>query len=196
MDEVVISKPKKTIEIEIGNAKRIHHSQLSGGEPWIYAKYFKRKAEYSKTPFIKEAIVFTNATIKNSKFKLRIFTINKEGLPDEDVLNEDVIVTVKSGIRKNVIDLSKYNFSMPDEGVFIAYEWMIVEENKYVFEYKNANKKESFITYSPSVIVNKFEESNSYEYSKGKWRKRFSYFDKELQKNVFSTPAINLTLTN
>ena len=85
---------------------------------------------------------------------------------------------------------------MPDEGVFIAYEWMIVEDNKYVFEYKNANKKESFNTYSPSVIVNKFEESNSYEYSKGKWRKRFSYFDKELQKNVFSTPAINLTLTN
>ena len=140
--------------------------------------------------------MFTNATIKNARFKLRIFKVNKEGFPDVDLLNEDIIVTVKIGLKKNTIDLSKYNLSMPDEGVIIAYEWMIVEENKYVFEYKNGNKKESFITYAPSLIVNEFEEPCGYTYRKGKWNKTLSNFNKKLQRNVFSTPAINLKLTN
>jgi hypothetical protein len=196
LDEVVISKPKKTIEVEIGEAKKLHHSQLSGGEPWIYARYFNKKSEYFKTPFIKEVIVFSNSNVKNSKFKLRIFTVGKDGFPDADLLNEDIVVIAKSGFRMNTIDISKFNLSMPDEGIFIAYEWMIIEENKYLFEYKEDFKMHSFTTYSPSLVLNNFVEANSYKYRNGKWYKDQSYFDKDSQKNVFTTPAINLTLTN
>ncbi|EAZ96811.1 hypothetical protein FBBAL38_05290 [Flavobacteria bacterium BAL38] len=199
LNEVVISIPKKTKELEIGDSKKIQHSQLSGDKPWIYGKLFKFEEKYNETPFLKKIIFYSNSKIKNAKLKIRIYNF-KDSIPNEDILYEEVIVSVKKGMQKNTVDLSKHAILFPKEGVVIGLEWMIIEENKYLFEYKDTKSKKtnSFVTYAPSLVINYTEEENSFHFSGGKWRKRsraISNSGREWDGKIM-TPAINLILTN
>jgi hypothetical protein len=197
LDEVIIVNLKLTKELEIGDSKKINHSYLSGELPWIYAKYFPYKEEYSETPFLKKIIVFTKSKINKAKFKIHLYTMGEDGNPNSDILSEDILVSVKSGLKENQIDLSKHKIKIPKEGICIGYEWMIIEDNKYEFEYKDVDKsKHTYKTYSPNVICNDVEVENTYHYSGGKWKKRSFYFNDKLQKKVVIEPAINLILTN
>jgi hypothetical protein len=197
LDEVIIVNLKLTKELEIGDSKKINHSYLSGELPWIYAKYFPYKEEYSETPFLKKIIVFTKSKINKAKFKIHLYTMGEDGNPNSDILSEDILVSVKSGLKENQIDLSKHKIKIPKEGICIGYEWMIIEDNKYEFEYKDEDKsKHTYKTYSPNVICNDVEVENTYHYSGGKWKKRSFYFNDKLQKKVVIEPAINLILTN
>jgi len=199
LKEVVVSIPKKTKELEIGDSKKIHHSQLSGDKPWIYGKLFKFEKKYEETPFLKKIVFYTNSEKKNAKLKIRVFDL-KDSIPNEDILHEELIVSVKKGMQKNTIDISKYNILFPEEGVVIGLEWMIIEENKYLFEYKDTKTKKtnSFATYAPSMVINYSDEENSFHFSGGKWGKRsrtFSNSGREWEGKIM-TPAINLILTN
>lgn len=198
LDEVVISKSRSTVEIEIGGSKNISHTHLSGGVPWIYAKRFNYSNDFSKTPFIKNTIIFTKSEIKNATFKLRIFEVNKEGAPGLDLLNEDIIVIVKKGKGENKTDLTKYNLVLPQNGIFIAFEWMIIESNKIKFNYKekNSNKNREYITFAPSIVCNPVELENTFEYIGGKWIQRKKNIREGKYKNTVIEPAINITLTN
>jgi hypothetical protein len=197
LNEVVITKSKGSIEREIGNFNKSYASHLSGSVPWIYAKLFEFNGVYKKTPFLKNAIVFTKSKIKNAKFKLRIFAVQENGFPAEDLLKEDIVIVVKSGKNKNVIDLSKYKLMFPDNGIFLAYEWMIMEENKYLYktDFKGSSKKYS-INYAPAVLVNKVATETTFVYQGGKWISRKGSSLRENSNKVVIEPAINLTLTN
>ncbi len=197
LDEVVIINLKQTKELEIGNSKKINHSYLSGELPWIYAKYFPYNERYKETPFLKKIIVFTNSKINKATFKIHLYAMGEDGNPSGDLLNEDILVSVKSGLKENQIDVSKHKIQIPKEGICIGYEWMIIEDNKFEYEYKDVDKiKHIYKTYSPNVICNDVEVENTYHYSGGKWKKISSYFNDKLQKNIVIEPAINLVLTN
>ena len=198
LDAVVISKSKSTVEIEIGGSKNINHTYFPGGVPWIYAKRFNYSNDFSKTPFIKNTIIFTTSEIKNATFKLRIFEVNKEGAPGLDLLDEDIIVAVKKGNQENKIDLTKYNLVVPQNGIFIAFEWMIIESNKIKYNYdeKESNKNKEYITFAPSIVCNPVELENTFEYRGGEWIQRKKNIREGKYKNKVTEPAINLTLTN
>ena len=197
LDEVVIFNLKQTKELEIGDSKKINHSYLSGELPWIYAKYFPYKEEYKEIPFLKKIIVFTNSKIKKATFKIHLYTMGEDGNPSTDMVSEDILVSVKSGLKENQIDLLKYKIQIPKEGICVGYEWMIIEDNKYEYEYQDLDKsKHIYKTYSPNVICNDVEVENTYHYSGGKWKKMSFYFNNKLQKKIVIEPAINLILTN
>jgi len=198
LDEVVISKSRSTVEVKIGNSKNINSSHLSGTKPWIFAKRFNYINDFSKTPFIKNIIIFTKNEIKNSTFKVRIFGVDKEGGPGLDLLKEDIIVKVKKGKRENIIDLTNYNLLMLKNGIFIAFESMIIESNKFEFEYKerNSKKTKAQVSYAPNIMCNVVELENTFEYNGGKWIQRKKSDSENIYKNKVIEPAINLTLTN
>ncbi len=197
MPEIVLEIPKLTKEIEIGDAKKINHKHLSGDKPWIYGKLFSYKEEYNETPFLKNIIFYSDSEIKNAKLKIRIFEM-KDSIPSDDLLYEDVIVIVKKGMKKNKLDVSKYNIKFPKRGLLIGLEWLIIDENKYDFIYTEKKIKKSSIYYAPSLIVNYSEEENAYRYSGGKWIKSKKYDSKQNKPwdNKVIVPAINITLTN
>ncbi|MDI1317567.1 carboxypeptidase-like regulatory domain-containing protein [Flavobacterium sp.] len=198
LEEVVIEKSKQTKELEIGGMKKIHHRQLSGDNPWIYAKRFNYDENYKATPFIKNIVFYSDSEIKNAKLKIRIFQL-QDSLPANDLIEEDIIVSVKKGMKKNVIDISKYKLKMPKNGVVIGLEWLIIAENYYEFKYQDSKKKRiTMPNYQPSLVVNYFEERNAFNYRGGKWY--WSYITNTNGNhpwtNKIMTPAINLILTN
>ncbi|WP_298149871.1 carboxypeptidase-like regulatory domain-containing protein [Flavobacterium sp.] len=199
LDEVQVSvkRPEATKTIEIGGSKEIAHTYLSGATPWIYAKFFPSDSLYAATPFIKNAIVFTKSNIRNATFKLRIFSVSDEGFPENDLIGEDIVVSVKKGWEKNTIDLTKFHLTVPDNGIFIGYEWMIIAKNKYVMKYKNLEgKMEQFDTYAPVVVCNPVDAVNTFHFIGGKWYKKQPSKQGSEDTGKITEPAINLTLTN
>jgi hypothetical protein len=197
LQEVIVSNLKNTKELEIGDAVKSSSRHLSGNKPWIYGKLFEYDTIYKKTPYLKEIIFYTNSEIKDAKIKLRIFHF-KDSLPTYDMIDEDLVVTVKKGNKKNILDVSKYKIKFPKTGIVIGMEWLIIEDNKFIFSYKDSksNTKISNENFAPNLIINYLEIENSFSY-RGKWIKIKKIKDKKSGFiNKVLTPAINLVLTN
>ena len=199
LDEVVIEKIKQTKELEIGDMERIHHTQLSGDKPWIYAKLFNYEEKHNETPFIKNIVFYSDSEIKDAKLKIRVFQL-QDSLPGIDLVDEDIIVSVKRGFRKNTVDVSKYKLKIPKNGIVVGLEWLIIPDNFYDYTYKAYKTKEkiSMPNYAPSLVINYFDDRRAFQYWKGKWYwlRNVKTTGNRPWNNKVMTPAINLILTN
>jgi hypothetical protein len=120
----------------------------------------------------------------NKPLRIRILTINPDGTPGEDLINQSIIFTVPQKKQRKVaiVDISKFNIQMPRLGLFLVLEWIIdttpVELRKepgIVGPYLGIiNKPE----YSPSPWIN--------GYNSTKWKEIVS--DK--------IPAVGFTVVN
>lgn len=202
MDEVVVLSKKSTKEIVIGNYKKggINLYYGCGTTPLIIAKYFPSSEEIKKHPFIKNITLTTNSHVKNATFNIRFFEVNEDGSPSIDLVAENIIAKVDKGKENTTIDLTSHNIRFPEKGIFVAIEWLIIEENRYIIEStkEGTNKKMKIVTYSPSIGAVPSDENTTWRYYLGKWTKyeykNMFHSDKFLDK--FSELAIKLTLTN
>ncbi|MEI7586712.1 carboxypeptidase-like regulatory domain-containing protein [Runella sp.] len=72
-------------------------------------------------------------------FRVRVYK-NNNGFPGEDLLIENLITHAKSGNRWFDIEIGKYNIPFPNEGFFIAMEWINTKNPKYAFKVEFPNK--------------------------------------------------------
>jgi hypothetical protein len=117
----------------------------------------------------------------------------------DDLLTEDIIVSVKKGMRKNVIDVSKYKLKIPENGLVVGLEWLIIDENKFEIRQSDDDEKRVRISYAPSLIINYSEDENAFSYRNGAWERAKKLDSKTSNpwiNNKVLTPAINLILTN
>lgn len=78
-------------------------------------------------------------------FRVRIMSVNnKKGCPDNDLLNENVIVVAK-GPGWIKVDMEKYNIVFPKEGVFVVMEW-INSGDQYFYKHSRTRKNDKGVT--------------------------------------------------
>ncbi|BDB56270.1 carboxypeptidase-like regulatory domain-containing protein [Flavobacterium ammonificans] len=203
LNEVVIEQLKFQKEIEVGNFSKTEGYHISGDLEWSNAKFFKYETTYEQTKFVKKIKITTRSKVNNAKFKIRLYSVNKEGYPENDLLNEDIIVTVKKGKKNNVIDISMFKLVFPEEGLFVAYEVLKIESNKYEFKYTENNGKKLIKKsyYAPDFECNLVDEQNTYHFRNGKWNQHQRWHNSEIGSlkhinNKVFEPSINLILTN
>jgi hypothetical protein len=203
LKEVVVSSAKKTIENKIGTfiSKGINSFYGSGDNyPYLVARYFPNDTKSAETPFIKSIMPFCNSDIKGAKFKVRIFESKKNGLPGDELITENILVTVKKGASTPIIDLSKFNIIFPEYGLFVGLEFMQIESNKhsFVITRRETNKKEIHISLEPAfgTIQGKSDENEIWRLSKGKWYKSDWFTNQGQSGRGKDLLAIELTLTN
>ena len=219
LDEVVIQKRIGKDEIEIGKYKKRNISLYYGTatQPTIIAKFIAPTQDIKKHPFIDNITFLTLSMINNAKIKVRFYEVAQDGSPGLDYSDDIIIVSVKSGKQNNTIDLKDRNIKIPDSGLFIAFEWMIIEENKYTYEYtieeENTQsmgglldlKKKVYkngIKYDPSIGTIPSDLSTTWQYAAGKWfsrkiyKKTANFKIEDKYDNKFGELAIKITLTN
>ncbi|WP_445456291.1 carboxypeptidase-like regulatory domain-containing protein [Flavobacterium sp. HNIBRBA15423] len=196
LNEVVVLNKKETKEIEIGKTPNAILQTFDNG-PKIEAKYFPYKDSYNKTKFIKKVSIQTDSKIEKATIKIHFYSVNEDGSPGEELLNENLLVTIKKGILKNKFDISNYNLVMPENGIFVAYEKLMIESNQLerqiIDPYTKREKTQK--TYYPLVLYNYVERDFLYSFFGGKWNKKVNKKN-SLDKLTIFEPAINLTLTN
>jgi hypothetical protein len=219
LDEVLIQKRIGKDQIEIGKYKKEDVKMFygSGLQPTILAKFIESAKDIKTHPFIDNISFSTFSNINKAKIKVRFYEVAPDRSPGLDYSDDIIIVTVKKGKRNTTIDLKDKNIIIPDKGLFIAFEWMIIEENKYTYEYTiaeennkeqgglpDSNKKvyKDGLSYCPLIGTIPSDSSTSWHFLAGKWvsRKIHKKTDnlKTLDKydNKFGELAIKITLTN
>ncbi|WP_407557856.1 carboxypeptidase-like regulatory domain-containing protein [Winogradskyella sp. 4-2091] len=203
LNEVVLKPKKQNKKLVVGKFKKskISHYFACGTTPWISARYFKFQEDYNKTSFLNKIRVSTNSDVANSKFNIRFYSVNENGEPDDYIFDENIIGTAKKGNKITEVDISDLNIEFPEEGFFIAIEWLIIESNKHEYSYtmSDTGKKLTGISYEPAIgTVPADTDENSWIFTQGKWRKMHKNSSGTLKryKDKYNLLAIELTLTN
>ncbi|WP_299103337.1 carboxypeptidase-like regulatory domain-containing protein [uncultured Winogradskyella sp.] len=202
LDEVVISKKfeeKTKIINEIREEDLCQGYSSHAENPWILALYFPYDEAYDTTDYLKSIrFHFGNFRNKKAKFRLRVFSMGKDSLPDKDLLKESVVVSLKKKQKTVDINISDYNVIFPKNGFYVAFEWLYIPYNEvkvtYVDGPKNKNKRKG-IKYAPTVsgICAEEGEFKLSIYNAGKWR---FYAANKYKSDKKIIPAISLTLSN
>ena len=198
LNEVQITKKYGTKQIEIGETESPFLQAYENG-PRIDIKFFPYKAKYKKTKFIKQIVLNTDCRIEEATLKLHLYQVDKGGLPGEELLEKDYLATVSKGVKKTLFNLSSFNLRMPKEGIFVGFERLKVEKNKYEKNIRSADNQSNVIqtTFCPFVLYNQVERDYSYSFSGGKWIKESTTTAQVTSnKKIVYEPAINLILVN
>jgi hypothetical protein len=199
LNEVVIEQPRFKEKIEIGDVNNPNYLPEPQTTPWILARKFEFNQIKDNSKFIKSLKFFTNSEVDNGVFRVRIFEVNAEGMPGMDLIDEDILVTVKKGKKKTIVDVSRFTIQIPENGIIVGFESLIIEQNKFEQEVHSQKPKKKFkvTNYSPHIMYFYNDFVEHYVYRSGKWL----CFNKDYKEKLKTTkripiPAINLILTN
>lgn len=121
----------------------------------IIGRSFMYKDEYATTKYIKSVSIKTFAEIDNGVLNLQFYSLNENGEPKERIFNQNIIFSVSSGDNKaSKIDVLKYFIEFPVNGIFVAIENLLLDQNKYPLYYKTkADELKEIIIYEPRIKV-------------------------------------------
>jgi len=210
LNEVIIENPKFKEEIEVGNYEtsgfRIGIGNINS------AVFFKPDSIMLAHPFVKEIKFLTKSDIENAKIRIKILSVNTDYSPGESLLDDEIIVIVKKGKNKNTVNFGNYKFKIPVEGFFVSFEKLLIEENKYFFEfnYKDKNGKKvnhKSMSIEPELCFVPEEKDIVWQSSiNGSWKKTSkqildkpkSYENLLMRKyhDKYLIPSMLITLTN
>jgi hypothetical protein len=197
--EILVSNNRKEKnQIEIGKTKNRVAEAFDNG-PKMDAKFFQYLPEYKKTSWIKKATITVDSKIEDATIRIQLYGVDANGFPSEELLDKNYIVTLKKGITKQEVDLTEFNLEMPETGVFVVFERLLIEKNKItkVITDYNSNTTKTKISFAPLVLYNAVEKEYLFSFSGGRWIKQSK---EELNpygksKTIYE-PSINLILTN
>lgn len=188
--KVILRKHKQKLTIDpLKKIKSKSFVSPSGDYPWILTKFFAYRPEYSSTPFINQIQIMTLCQLDSATFNLRLIAAGPSGEPSIDLLNNNLIVTAKKGEKLTSIDLVDNNITFPENGLYIAYEWLTVEQNK------SQNLQSQRSSLDPMIGILPDENKNEiWMYSKGQWYKSKLFYNPN--QTITGQIAIQLTITN
>lgn len=105
----------------------MYYSARSGSK--MNAKYFPFTKKMKKTT-IKTVIINTSSDIDGAKVKLHFLSVNLDGSPGLPIA-ESVVFEVERDKNNTAIDVAQYGIAVPENGIFIAFEWLEIDSNKY-----------------------------------------------------------------
>ena len=198
LEDVFISNRKDEKQIEIGRIDKSEIYQAFENGPTIDVKFFPYQASYKKTQYLKYVTIFADSRIEDATIKLHFYKVDSNGFPGEELMNKDIILTLKKGVIKNKYNLSKYNLSFPKAGLFVGFEKLLIQKNTVEKTQTNAslNTTKKYNTYLPYVLYGRAEKDFLFTFTKGKWIKQDKRTANSSQKATIDEPAINLILTN
>ena len=205
LDEVIIKSKNERIEKVICefNDSDVGYYYASFDKPEIKARFFPFNPNYSKTPYLKKLKFRIYSNIRNAKFNIRLYSIGENGEPKNPLYEKNIIGTVKKGTKNIELNLSDLDIIFPENGLFISYEWLIIEKNifKVSFPVKGSKKRIDKIMYEPKVgFLPSEKDENSWTYKDGKWVKVKAFNEKSNSPkqyiNKFGLLAIEITLTD
>ncbi|NUY80637.1 carboxypeptidase-like regulatory domain-containing protein [Flavobacterium sp. MAH-1] len=176
LSEVKVGKGKGC-ELKLGKLKgrKVSFLQYSkdgkNGSPMIMARYFPNTC--NKPIFLKKVKIKPSAS-ENATFNLRFYSVDEDGSPKDFLYDKNIIISVGSLALNKTINLEKLRIPVPGDGIFVAIEWLIIDENKR--SPKSKYNSTSFTFWEPGITA--FENpdnTESWSNSGGHWSRQRNY---------------------
>ncbi|AKQ46921.1 hypothetical protein TH63_16835 [Rufibacter radiotolerans] len=198
LSEVTVRKSaKRTKRVLNAIDNNTQYSFGSNGTPWIVAQHIPYIASFAATPFLDEVALVTMNNLKKAAFRIHLLRVGEKGEPTTPLLQTPLLVQAPQGIKTVRLDLSQYDLQMPAQGLFIAFEWLIIKQNRYEPTDPETGERlgPARISYEPSIRTYAPNSTghSSWIYHQGQW---VSTSQREGDAISFATPHFQLTLSN
>jgi hypothetical protein len=133
LDEVRITQRQKTEWWGVGgNKSDLGTSVMPKGKMAIYIPNPDKKiGTINKLRYFLSGIIFTNEY--KIPFRIHVYDVGEDGKPNKEMLPD--LIMVQSKKRKWFeIDISQYQLNIPENGFFVAMEFLSETEYKYEYE--------------------------------------------------------------
>lgn len=175
LSEVIVN-PKKHEIFKLGKIKNSSVELCVANDYSLrtIGRYFPNNLENNKNIYIKKVKVKTYALLKNTILNIQFYSINDKGEPDGLIYNENIICKVKNGTNTTEIDISKLNIEFPIKGIVVAFENLLVEQNKLDLKYELSSSTEpkSISIYEPRIkVIDDNGLADTWSFNGDKWFK-------------------------
>lgn len=128
LEEAIISSSGKFKEFDIGFfTKRCRSVRVQSYPPHVHAIYIPYPEGVEQQPLIKSInMAYVLAYGRNSLIRVQLLTMKKNGMPDRIIYSKNIKLTAKKANRnsKATIEISDKQVYMPENGIFVALEWI------------------------------------------------------------------------
>ena len=179
MEEVIIQLPKQAIqltEVKV-DASKIRPLQLGArsnspgagmiqGTPGSQYAFLCKNEKAKKLGAIRSVSFYIGENgFPREPFRVRIYKADGNyNAPNSDMLTESVIVSAARGGEWFTVDLSPYNLIAPEEGFYVAMEWIVSGDKFYTTNF--------MAEYSPYGQILRptfeFKDSRTWSYAIGR----------------------------
>ncbi|HLW63072.1 MAG TPA: carboxypeptidase-like regulatory domain-containing protein [Flavobacterium sp.] len=194
----LIVYPEKYLHHTIGEPHYENMYFQPGNVPYMYGRFFENNEEVKEVQYVDRVLVYTKSAVADATIKIRLMRMDEYGCPGNDLLTEPIIANVRRGNRKNALKVLKYNVKLPKNGIFVAVEWLITENNQFrPANFVKGEKLFEDFRYQPDVMNNKVEKTSSFRYMHGEWfpNDQFQPRNPNAPREIVD-PAIGLILSN
>jgi hypothetical protein len=145
-------RPQSTIAAELGNRYSnegsIYADSAAAGSAMallIENKYPSYNPSLTNPYYIKNAkLRIDHNTFDRFKIRIRFLSVDSvTGLPDKDLVNQNIIAS--SGMKKGWLkfDLEKYNIRIQRQNFFLVFEWLLEDEDRLILleQYKEFRRQ-------------------------------------------------------
>lgn len=197
---VTVNPPKFKKKIRTGkiDKKVVKTGFISYEQPWRVGKIFSYNTAYDDKPFLKEIEILTSAHAART-MQIHILEIGAEGVENWQILESDILIQVAKGRKITKIGLKPYQIKMPKTGVMIVLEWLLIDENRFEFEYKDKGvMQNNGFFYEPSIsTIPKSTNENTWVYFNGVWKNDKTWrTPKDEPENKYLELAMELILSD
>lgn len=182
----------------LGDEIKTRNSDLtygSHGKPWMLARKFT-PTPANGLEWLKEIKLYTDCHNNNMKLALRFFEVGEDGNPGNEIPGRLVIFRVDRGRDVTTVDLLPYGIRVPQNGLFVAVSWLIIDQNVKKWYDKRPMQ---FKDYDPGIGAMPSDENSTYQYMFGQWKPVDKFpddYDMRAYRNKFPELAMQLTLSN
>ncbi|MDR1984523.1 MAG: hypothetical protein LBQ28_06850 [Prevotellaceae bacterium] len=200
-------KKRKLVELGYASEKSTHviGTFISGRE---IAVYIPLDTESNTFRLIKQVIIIGGIEYQSIKiggkkyivrkqkdytniFKIKFYQVTENKEIGDIINTEDIVLSCNVLKSKTVLDVSKYNVYMPENGIFVAMEF-VGKINNETGEIITDSKKNIF----PSVVRVSWEIENSISYEKLKFKKNYGDNWQKVDKNYEEVKMIKTSNKN
>lgn len=206
LNEVLITKKIEDQFLEVNPLGKddIYGGFGAGTKPWNIGLYFPYRKNYRKTQYLKSLVVHLNEGVftdqRDSKFRIRFYTVGKDGLPNEDLIFQNIIITVGKDQDLVFIDVSRHNVTIPENGLYVALEGLAIPFNAYESTSSYINTEGKRVSRAITRYAPSFAATSAYArdykvvfFVDGKW---WNYNINTPADQKMFIPAVTLTLSN
>ncbi|MBG8553256.1 carboxypeptidase-like regulatory domain-containing protein [Hymenobacter guriensis] len=179
MEDISIEVVKRVIElkgvtVEGGKVKELGLGSRSSdpgegmiqGQPGSQYAFFVKNDKGKKLGNIRSVSFYIGEHgFPREPFRVRLYKADGDyNSPNTDLLTENVVVSAPGGGQWYTIDLINYNIPAPEEGFFVAMEWVVSGDKFYT-----TNFADNYTPYGQIMRPTfEFKESRTWNYSIGK----------------------------
>jgi len=172
LNEIVVNNKNKKLKQKLGKLKSgdigivctLENNTISQ-----VAKFFENKFE--DIAFLDKIKLKAFCSDKDRLISILIYSVGFDGKPEKILNSESIICNLKKGHNTYEVNLNQFNIDFPENGVFIALNYILIEQNKCF-----RNKDKSWYFYEPSIdaksVVN---YTDSWYNLNGEWKKSEAY---------------------